>query len=209
MLLMIVLLTSIILSIHAVKLPDDSGLIYKGYYTNTGTSYSYNTGQYSNTGIVSLHQVEIYRDHLVIDGVSYQYWNTDENWLWYGHNNASNNHPDYLYNTSTGELRWRYIFNFFGLQISDMFLYRGNLTANNSGVGPVPNTGGSYSGSSGTTGRTPHRCGLCNGKGWVPTEEGVSNYGSTSQKYCKECQSFVPINHWHKTCPSCKGKGAW
>lgn len=207
--LMMVLLTSIILSTYAVKLPDDSGLIYKGYYTNTGTSYSYNTGLYSNTGLTSLHQVEIYRDHLIIDGANYQYWHTDGNWLWYGRNTVGTNHPVYLYNISSGELRWRYNFEFFGLQVNDMFLYRGNLTMYNSGTGTVPSTGGSYSGSSGTTGRTPHRCGLCDGKGWVPTEEGVPTYGSNSQKYCNDCRRYVPINHWHKTCPSCKGKGAW
>ena len=59
------------------------------------------------------------------------------------------------------------------------------------------------------TPRTPKTCGYCDGKGWVPTTEGVTDFGSKEKKFCAECNETVPLNHYHKTCPSCKGKGKW
>ena len=59
------------------------------------------------------------------------------------------------------------------------------------------------------TSRTPKKCGYCGGKGWVPTTEGVTNFGSSKKKYCAECGEMVPLNHYHKQCPSCQGKGEW
>lgn len=208
----VALMMSVVLPVQADT--NDGGLIYKGPYTATGMAYNYNTGQYSNTGISAVNQVEIYSDRLVINGRSYEKWNTDGQWYWYGRNANANNHPEYLYNTATGEMRWRFIFNFYGLQISDNFWYRGNQLSTGGGgsYGGGSYGGGSYGNSgssSSSTTRTPHRCGLCDGKGWVPTDEGVSTFGNTDKKYCKECGQWVYLNHWHKTCPSCNGKGAW
>lgn len=52
-----------------------------------------------------------------------------------------------------------------------------------------------------------HKCGLCGGSGRVATTDGVPSFGNT--KYCSECGKTVPDNHYHTTCPSCKGKGWW
>lgn len=52
-----------------------------------------------------------------------------------------------------------------------------------------------------------HQCGLCGGSGRVSTTDGVPSFGNT--KYCSECGKTVPDNHYHTTCPSCKGKGWW
>lgn len=60
-----------------------------------------------------------------------------------------------------------------------------------------------------TSTRTPKQCGLCDGKGWTPTTKGVSNFGLDDKKWCSGCGKNVPINHYHETCPSCKGKGVW
>lgn len=54
--------------------------------------------------------------------------------------------------------------------------------------------------------QTQHKCGLCNGTGRVINTDGVS-FGNT--KWCSECGKTVPDNHYHTTCPSCKGKGYW
>ena len=52
-------------------------------------------------------------------------------------------------------------------------------------------------------------CGLCDGKGWIPTDEGATSFGSTAEKWCEDCRKLVVTNHWHKPCPSCGGKGVW
>jgi len=190
---------------------DESGLIYSGLYTATGMSYNYNTGQYSNSGVSSLYQVEIYRDRLIVNGKSYAQWHTDGQWLWYGVNNNSSSHPEYLYNTATGELRWRFIFNFFGLQISDNFWFRGNQMVGNTGTGGgYGGTGTTQSGSTTPTspGRTQHRCGLCDGRGWIVSDD-IPAFGSTEKKWCSGCNQYVYLTHNHKQCPSCKGKGQW
>lgn len=71
---------------------------------------------------------------------------------------------------------------------------------------PVESTGGSSH--SGVNTRTPKTCGLCGGKGWIVSTKGVPDFG-TGNVWCKECNQSVPPNHYHETCPSCNGKGAW
>lgn len=78
------------------------------------------------------------------------------------------------------------------------------------------NYGGYNNGSSGTNGGNSgntqtsqpkqHKCGVCGGSGRVVKTDGPS-FGNT--KYCSECGRTVPDNHYHTTCPSCKGKGWW
>lgn len=82
----------------------------------------------------------------------------------------------------------------------------------NGGGGTGTYTGGnSGNGGNKNTGTTPqpkrHKCGLCGGSGRVATTDGVTSFGKT--KYCSECGKTVPDNHYHTTCPSCKGKGWW
>jgi hypothetical protein len=55
--------------------------------------------------------------------------------------------------------------------------------------------------------RTKKSCGLCGGKGWIPSTTGP-NFGQ-SDKWCSECNKTVPANHYHQTCPSCNGKKEW
>ena len=55
--------------------------------------------------------------------------------------------------------------------------------------------------------RTPKTCGLCEGKGWIAETKGVASFGD--EKWCSECNKTVPANHYHVTCPSCKGAGEW
>ena len=57
--------------------------------------------------------------------------------------------------------------------------------------------------------RSTKTCGACDGKGWIPNNTSVSNYGSSKTKWCPDCNKTVPINHLHETCPSCQGKGEW
>lgn len=49
------------------------------------------------------------------------------------------------------------------------------------------------------------KCGLCNGTGKI--EDSVANFGITDKKWCPECGEYRINGHYHKTCPSCKGKG--
>ena len=54
--------------------------------------------------------------------------------------------------------------------------------------------------------RTKNKCTLCDGKGTVVSSSGAS-FGQ--DKWCSECGKRVPSDHYHGTCPSCKGKGEW
>lgn len=53
--------------------------------------------------------------------------------------------------------------------------------------------------------RQTNKCGLCNGTGKI--EDSVANFGITDKKWCSECGEYRINGHYHKTCPSCKGKG--
>lgn len=71
-------------------------------------------------------------------------------------------------------------------------------------------SGGNASGTNGgnaPTQRQPRTCGLCGGTGRVSETKGVASFGNT--KYCSECGKTVSADHYHTTCPSCKGKGVW
>ncbi len=63
--------------------------------------------------------------------------------------------------------------------------------------------------SSSTRSRSTRTCGACDGKGWIPNNTRVPSFGSSQTKWCSDCNKTVPINHYHETCPSCKGKGEW
>lgn len=53
----------------------------------------------------------------------------------------------------------------------------------------------------------PRLCGQCNGKGWVV--DYVAGYGTQKLVWCNQCGKKMMSNHYHKTCPGCKGKGQW
>ncbi|MBO4593205.1 MAG: SEL1-like repeat protein [Bacteroidaceae bacterium] len=188
---------------------ERQSLIYQGPYTATGQFISYSNGSFNNYGGASLHQVKICRDIIYVDGKSFPLTRTDGNWLCYGQNQG---HPMYLYNTQTGELRSRFVFVFAGVHVSDNFWVRGDVVAAYMAPPPSSSRYSSYSSSSSSpssTGRTPKTCGLCNGRGNVPTDDGIPDFGSKAMKWCKECNKNVYLNHWHKPCPSCGGKGKW
>ena len=154
---------------------------YSGPYTDSGISYSYNLGTYSSTGVKSLHQVEICGDQLTVDGNIYQQWKTDGQWLWYGHNCNSSNHPEYLYNTSTGELRWRFIWKFFGLNISDHFWFLGDQSSYSSGGGGSSYYGGGGSQYNSSSTQIQEKCPACLGNGKCSGY----NTGMNHKYYCK------------------------
>lgn len=85
-------------------------------------------------------------------------------------------------------------------------VYDGNLSQ------PIPNSNTSINNGANNTptikGRKPKLCGACNGRGWVPETKGVASFGQ-SGKWCDGCNKTVSANHYHATCPSCKGKGYW
>ena len=52
-------------------------------------------------------------------------------------------------------------------------------------------------------------CTYCHGKGTVVDyDNSIVDY-TGNKKYCNECGQYVPMNHIHKRCPSCHGKGTY
>lgn len=174
--------------------------LYSGYYTLTGKRYCYNTMRYDDIGTASLHHVTIKNSEIVIDNKSYAYSGSDGNWIHFG--TQEDNHPIYLYNTVTRELKSRDIINFYGLIVTDEFWVIGDQVALHRNAGtlsPVITTSPTIPTTTTTTTptRQPHTCGYCNGTGYIMTDQGVTNFGyGTTTKY-------------QKTCPSCGGKGVW
>ena len=188
--------------------------IFDGYYTMTGVYKS--GGQWFTTGITSLTYFRVYDDEMYEGRGTYAYYYVGNEMLdnmsfrRYGTNN-----DDYFLVTSDGLVRRVTAFSAnypmlgtvrtVNVNYYDRGDTRSVYTQNNNGSG-------SYSGStsnSTSTGAGTHTCGLCDGKGWIPTDEGASNFGSTAEKWCNECKKYVVTNHWHKPCPSCGGKGYW
>ena len=60
---------------------------------------------------------------------------------------------------------------------------------------------------SSTQQRHQRQCKQCDGKGWVV--DYVSGYGTQKSTWCNQCGKKMMSNHYHKTCPGCKGKGQW
>ena len=55
--------------------------------------------------------------------------------------------------------------------------------------------------------RSSKTCGNCGDSGEITTTRGVASFGH--EKWCSKCEKRVPSNHYHTTCPSCKGKDYW
>lgn len=62
-----------------------------------------------------------------------------------------------------------------------------------------------YSNNSSPKNTQINKCGTCDGTGKI--EDSVANFGITDKKWCSECGEYKTNGHYHKTCPSCKGKG--
>lgn len=79
----------------------------------------------------------------------------------------------------------------------------------NNGWYSTPSYPNTYSNEAGTVrpSRKKKTCGACDGNGWIPETKGVASYGLN--KWCEDCDKKVPSNHYHATCPSCKGEGEW
>lgn len=185
---------------------ERQNLIYEGAYTQTGFFIGYIDGSFNNYGGAYLHQVKICRDILYVDGKSYSLAGTNGSWLFFGQNQGE---AEYLYNTQSGDFRKRDVTVFFGKIITDNLWVKGDAVAVYSAPAASYYSSPSYGGGSSTyssTSRSSKVCNLCGGRGWVPTEEGVPTFGSNSKKWCKECHETVNIAHWHKPCPSCKGR---
>ena len=179
---------------------NTSSSLYSGYYTLTGKRYCYNTKRYDDLGTASLHNVTITNSEITVDNKTYAYSGSDGNWILYG--TQEGNHPIYLYNTVTEELKSRDIFNFYGLIVTDEYWVRGDQVALHRNAGtlsPVITTSPTIPTTTTTTTptRQPRTCGYCNGLGYIMTDDGVTSFGNgTATKY-------------QKTCPSCGGKGEW
>ena len=190
--------------------------VFDGYYTLTGVYQS--GGQWFSTGIATLTYFRVYEDEMYEGKGTYAYQYTGNERLdntvfrRYGTNDDS-----YFLVTYDGLIRWVSAFtaNYPMLgtirTVNVNYYDRGDTRAayTQSYGGGGSYSGSSSSSSSSSSGAGTHRCGLCDGKGWIPTDEGATSFGSTAEKWCEDCRKFVVTNHWHKPCPSCGGKGVW
>lgn len=89
------------------------------------------------------------------------------------------------------------------------FLQSMNATYNNQSSSSSFDSSDSsdYTNNNTSSNSTPQtkKCGLCNGTGKI--DDSVANFGITDKKWCSECGEYRINGHYHKTCPSCKGKG--
>ena len=109
-----VLLVLVSFSTQNIQGQSSSTLLNKGLFTNTGII---NTGnQLARSGQPSLHNVAIYRNRIVVDGNTTNYWKNDGEWLCYGGDDG-NTISMYIYNPIQKELRFRIIINaYYNLQ---------------------------------------------------------------------------------------------
>lgn len=190
-------------------------MIASGTYTSTGV-FRQGT-QYGSSGSPTLTSFKIY-ENCLFEGnsqISFPYVGTETcdnlSCRRYGTNNDS-----YYLVTSNGMVRKVFSFsaNYPMLGVvrttSVMYYDKGDTRASYQ-QGVSNGYGGYASGSSASqsTARKQHKCGLCGGKGWIGTDEGVTDFGSGNKKWCKDCNKYVYMNHYHKSCPSCGGKGKW
>ncbi len=197
------------------------GLLYKGTYTIAEQGYCAELGGYTeSTGSDHEVEIEIYNDYIWIQGVApatgrFDYEKTSGNWRIYKGTTSMGTtyykvNPDTYamqchtsaYNQYTGGTNtWTYA------------MSKGKTTfmkgSNNNGSSDnyFNNSDNSKANSNRNISRTKKTCGLCEGKGWIPSTTGP-NFGQ-SDKWCSECNKTVPANHYHQTCPSCNGKKEW
>lgn len=212
-----VFLLGILVSVlGSLSAQDVGSLIASGTYTVTGVYKQ--DGQLFSSGTPYLTSFKIYEKCLYEgdNNKAYNYVGTEtcDNFICrrYGSNN-----DNYFLVTGDGSVRksWSLSVNvpYLGVLRTTSIMYYDKGDTRSVYQGGASSNSGSYpnssSGSSSTPGRQMRTCGLCQGKGWVDTDEGVSDYGSTNKKWCSGCNKYVYLNHYHKSCPSCNGKGKW
>lgn len=196
-----VLLVLVSFSTQNIQGQSSSTLLNKGLFTNTGII---NTGnQLARSGQPSLHNVAIYRNRIVVDGNTTNYWKNDGEWLCYGGDDG-NTISMYIYNPIQKELRFRIIINAYyqplpqmpGVNIqsvTDTYFVAGNhiseYTGNSSGGGAAPQQGGTYQQ---PNSRPASKCQNCLGSG------NCSRSGTVYDKY---------YCHGSRSCAHCYGRG--
>lgn len=194
----------------------DGNVIARGLYTITGVYKQ--GGQFYSSGNPYLTSFDIYENCLYEGDAkkAFKYVGTETcdniRCRRYGSNN-----DNYYLVTPDGSVRrsWSFSANypFLGtVRTTSINYYDKGDTRAAYMQGNSSNSGGNNNNSTttpSTYSRQPRTCGLCGGKGWVDTDEGVSDFGSNNKKWCDGCQKWVYMNHYHKSCPSCKGKGKW
>lgn len=210
----IIALVMMIAFATGVSAQNNGRLLYNDTYTANGIYVL--DGQWYNNGPRALAQFKIYENVMYYGNMTLPFVGY-VNYMNYQCRRYGTNNDSYYMVANNGAVM--YYFSFAATypmlgtvrSTSVSFYDKGNTLANYNN----PYQGGGYSTPPTTTTtpntptRTPRVCGLCNGRGTVGTEEGVSNYGSDKKKWCADCGRYVYLNHWHKTCPSCNGRGKW
>ena len=171
---------------------------FQGVYTATGKVFNYIDGSMADTGVSCLYNVKVCRNRIYIEGTAYDLTSTNGDWLGYG---SYEDHPIYLYNTKTGEIRYRTVLVFFGKFVSDNIWVKGDHVAENTSV---PSSSGYSDRSTSPTPRQERLCSLCGGRGWIAGNS-TPEYGVAKQRWCRECGMAVSYSHSHDRCPSCRG----
>ena len=189
---------------------DKSKLLYEGDYTE-GKWIGQTTGLVMDPNFPHQHFM-IYEDHLVSDlGRASYDGKTSNGKRKYKLSGITD--QTYFVDNNFNITAVAYMSGFGTSEAYNITYTKGNVTYNvntpaqNGYDGGNSNTYNSGN-SSGNSTHQPkkHQCGLCGGTGRVVKTDGIS-FGNT--KYCSECGKTVPDNHYHTTCPSCKGKGWW
>lgn len=190
---------------------NNGRLLYNDTYTSNGIYVL--DGQWYNNGPRMLTSFQIYENYLYSGNMTLPY-RGNVTYMGYQCRCYGTNNDSYYMVANNGVVMYYFSFTttypMMGTvrSTSVSFYDKGNTL----GAYSNPNMGGGYTSPPTTTTtptRTPRTCGLCNGRGTVGTDEGVSNYGSDKKKWCADCRTYVYLNHYHKTCPSCNGRGKW
>ena len=190
-----------------------SGLLFEGTYTISNRGYCAELGGYTDPiGVGQVVNVKIYNNYIIVGGERHNHVKTSNGYYIYGNlnntyykvNSQTFNMSMHMsmYNQFTGFTNtWTY-----AMEKGEVIF---NIQPNNNNYNNSTENGGNQNNSTTiqSSGRTPQKCGACDGKGWIPSTSGVASFGQ--DKWCSECRKKVPASHYHETCPSCKGKGVW
>ena len=190
-----------------------SGLLFEGTYTISNRGYCAELGGYTDPiGVGQVVNVKIYNNYIIVGGERHNHVKTSNGYYIYGNlnntyykvNSQTFNMSMHMsmYNQFTGFTNtWTY-----AMERGEVIF---NIQPNNNNYNNSIENGVNQNKSTTirSSGRSPQKCGACDGKGWIPSTRGVSSFGQ--DKWCSECRKKVPANHYHETCPSCKGNGTW
>lgn len=180
-------------------------LIKSGTFTVTGVMYS--MGGYSSTGQPYLTSYQIY-DNYIVDALGNAYpfheMKTADGVNCRGY--KCNNDRFYYYGED-GVLRLQEFMDVMGIRIGTVALIMpGDVRS--AYTGASSSSTGSKSNTKTNNTNKSHKCKVCDGNGWIATENGAS-YGNKAPHWCKECQKWVEYTHRHEECKHCKGRGYW